>query len=454
GAAVIDSLGTIQWNHNFTATGNGDNAWGPISIVGDIDHDSRPEIIAGRTVYRSDGQVFWTAPTSDDFPAVGNFDSDLFPEVVLVSSGDIYLFNHDGSLAFGPVSIPGGGEGGAPTVADFDNDGLPEIGVAGATRYTTFDTDGSLLWSVQTQDGSSRATGSSVFDFDGNGTAEVVYGDEIRFFIFDGASGETLYSRHSSSCTTYEYPVVVDVDGDAETEIVLVANQSCGFGPEFGLTVLGSENWVSTRQIWNQHSYHITNINDDGTIPRVEANSWEVYNNYRRNLQPTGTQIGPPSISLSAQDAQFPAGTQVLVSGRAIAQGNRSDGSANHIEFVLVNNQSVDVLDEAGNFFALVDIVGGANDFTFTATDTVGQSVSSVLTLFGASEPDAEIDFSRFADITGSFSGAYFRTSFNEQAKLLHVDLATRNDGQFASDVPLLVGVKNISDPTVSVVDF
>lgn len=62
------------------------------------------------------------------------------------------------------------------------------------------------------------------------------------------------------------------------------------------------------------------------------------------------------------------------------------------------------------------------------------------------------LDLARFADVTGSFSDVYFRTSFNDQAKLLHVDLATQNEGQFGVGTPLLVGVKNISDPRVSVV--
>src|SRR4029079_1767879 len=32
--------------------------------------------------------------------------------------------------------------------------------------------------------------------------------------------------------------------------------------------------WTRTRRIWNQHSYHVTNVNEDGTIPRVETPHW------------------------------------------------------------------------------------------------------------------------------------------------------------------------------------
>ena len=43
------------------------------------------------------------------------------------------------------------------------------------------------------------------------------------------------------------------------------------------------DNWVGTRRIWNQHGYYITNVNEDGTIPRQEVPNWQVFNNFRQN---------------------------------------------------------------------------------------------------------------------------------------------------------------------------
>ena len=50
------------------------------------------------------------------------------------------------------------------------------------------------------------------------------------------------------------------------------------------------DNWVATRPVWNQHSYHITNVETVGQIPRIELPSWRVppdqpHNSYRRNTQ-------------------------------------------------------------------------------------------------------------------------------------------------------------------------
>src|SRR5262249_8505821 len=147
-----------------------------------------------------------------------------------------------------------------------------------------FASDGSVRWQQPTRDGSSQSTGSSVFDFDGDGKAEVIYGDELYLRIYRGTDGAVLYQLPKSSGTAYEYPVIADVDADGNAEIVAVANTLFG-GQQNGIFVIGDRNdtWVNTRQIWNQHTYHINNINDNGTVPRYEANSWQTHNSYRLN---------------------------------------------------------------------------------------------------------------------------------------------------------------------------
>ncbi|MBL8868680.1 MAG: putative Ig domain-containing protein [Planctomycetaceae bacterium] len=164
--------------------------------------------------------------------------------------------------------------------------------------------------------------------------------------------------------------------------------------------------------------------------------------------QPPQVFVSQPNALLSRELGTF------LLTGRAIADRPLIDGKAfsNDIVLVTVNNIPVQQLDTTGNFFTLVDVQSGINRYEVTAHDAYGQTRTHVVYIQGVEQ--STIDFSRYSDITGSFSGTYFRTSFNEQAKLLHVDLATRNDGQFVSDVPLLVGVKNVSDPRVSLVGF
>jgi hypothetical protein len=48
--------------------------------------------------------------------------------------------------------------------------------------------------------------------------------------------------------------------------------------------------------MWNQHTYHITNVNVDGSIPAIEQNNWQVsgFNNFRLN---EFAFEGPPATS-------------------------------------------------------------------------------------------------------------------------------------------------------------
>jgi hypothetical protein len=61
------------------------------------------------------------------------------------------------------------------------------------------------------------------------------------------------------------------------------------------------DRWVSSRPIWNQHAYSITNVEDDGTIPKTSA--WKQSfaasgaNNYRQNRQGTAGFTDLPDIT-------------------------------------------------------------------------------------------------------------------------------------------------------------
>ncbi len=136
---------------------------------------------------------------------------------------------------------------------------------------------------------SSGVTGTAVFDFDGDGASEVIYRDQVDLYVVDGESGRVLNSQYSninkcSSNTGYEYPVVADVDGDGETEIVVTCSEHENFRNQDTNTA-GSRKqeghvrvykaapdmfWVPARQIWNQFTYFNVNINDNLTVPRFQ----------------------------------------------------------------------------------------------------------------------------------------------------------------------------------------
>jgi hypothetical protein len=238
-----------------------------------------------------------------------------------------------------PINIPGGAasnRGGPPTIGDFDGDGRPEIGVAGGHSYSLYDVArpgedltgvtptpaaGAIFtrWSQVTQDISSNASGSSVFDFQGDGAAEVVYNDECYMRVYSGPDGRVQLTIPNTTGTIHEYPLVVDVDGDGNSEIMIVANDSNAAGdcpgvtPRRGLYVYGDarDQWVPTRRVWTQHAYHVTNATSAGNVPLVEDDNWSVpgLNNYRQNVQGDGVFNAPDlavelSIGLDPCDEQ------------------------------------------------------------------------------------------------------------------------------------------------------
>ncbi len=293
---------------------------GNMEIINTDIYDNNCKIIADHTKASQTMNADGTGNNQEyDYVAVANLipnDNDpnrpgeLIPEIVKVRSGYVSVWkvyrngdNWTQRMVWEEkqTSTKGGGN---PVIADFDGDGDPDIGVAGEKAYSVFNgQDGSLVWASKTKDESSHKTGSSVFDFEGDGVAEVIYRDEQNIRIYSGkpdtgktvkldnggtyTAGKILWESPNTSGTVIENPVIVDVDNDGRTEIVVVDEGT----PSNGITVYADslDNWVRTRRIWNQHAYHVTNINEDGTVPKREEANWlnKHLNNYRANVQPS-----------------------------------------------------------------------------------------------------------------------------------------------------------------------
>ena len=284
-----------------------------ISYGADLDGDGTPEVVAGSSLYDIRGTELARTGGADGWTAVGDLDDDpTDAELVLVAAeeGTLALYDYDGAQLreLWLLDLPGASaqrfHGGPPTVADFDGDGQAEIGIAGATLYTVYEADGSLLWSQAISDETSAITGSAVFDFEGDGAAEVIYGDEQTLWIFDGASGAVLYAdTATASRTQLEYPIVADVDQDGSAEIVFAANDDHFSSAYTGLVVIGSatDAWSDARPLWNQHAYHISNINDDGSIAQP---SWPTEGTFRAASAAASIRAPLPSPDLQLGAAE------------------------------------------------------------------------------------------------------------------------------------------------------
>jgi hypothetical protein len=344
GNSVFDSNGVLRWRGAGTCWG----AFGPHSFAVDLSSppDGRLEVVCGSTVYASDGRVLWTgAGISGGWGGAADFDADGTGEVIVVSNGQIAAFRNDGTpfvavTSFASLGLDG--RGGTPTIADLDADGIPEIGVAGATQYAVIRVVArggvrsfERVWRQPADDASSSSTGSAMFDFDGDGQYEVIYQDTCRARVFAGRDGAVLMDIPNISGTASNYPTVADLNGDGRAEFVLVTDSyyaRSGLIPcpaatprTDGVRVFrdANDNWRSTRAIWNQHTYHVTNVcdgldavcdaaeNQHGSVPRRARPPWAAGTNaFRVNAQLGArdrTAADLVVLSLSADVTRCPA---------------------------------------------------------------------------------------------------------------------------------------------------
>ncbi len=352
GRVVVDGqTGAVRW---IGRESRGRNTQGPLSCIADVVPGGSMEIVAGNTVYDSRGEVVWKASGGDGFCAIADFvdgsgaaSPDGAPEVVRVGNRALTFFDGATGDVVWQRSLPGCvGTGGAPTVADFDGDGRMEVGVAGASCIAVLDldcdasptpagcADRGVAWTQASEDTSSAVTSSTVFDFNGDGRAEVIYNDEEYFRVFDGLTGEVIFQDPNPSRTRTEQPIVADVDFDGNAEIVFGGNYETDFAgdklsPEDrvpGLEVWGSgdDDWVGARPIWNQHTYHIDNVEPDGTIPREEPPSWRSHNSYRLNRASEDVLAAPDLLGARLDADTSRCGEGVLL----VCASVRNDGEA------------------------------------------------------------------------------------------------------------------------------
>jgi PKD repeat protein/uncharacterized membrane protein len=304
--------------------------WPTVPVLADITGDGSLEIIVAQgltlKVYAYDPldglSLIWSYTpanpsvfdTTFGSPAVADLTGDGEPEIIINWGTQVEAIKADGSLLwnfnpgittlFRPSPV---------TVADVTGDG--EVNLITASAVSGFASvfghelmvltkEGELVWMQNVDDKTASASGVAAQDLTGDGAWEILWnGSHDGFLILRGSDGKRLFNEpFTGSGTIMEYPSLGDVDGDGVADVVLAGREGI-----FVISHVG--HWINSRPLWNQHNYHVTNINDDWSVPFAEPNSWEVHNTYRTQ---TPEQNPAPSYRVEITHTVAVSGVTVL----------------------------------------------------------------------------------------------------------------------------------------------
>ncbi|MGY6553333.1 MAG: putative Ig domain-containing protein [Wenzhouxiangella sp.] len=308
--------GEVFFETRGTPSASGGGHHTAVHVV-DLNLDGVPEILFENDVFSNTGQLLYSLPVPGSVgqtfnpnaavpktrSVIVNLDDDAYPEIVTKAGNGLYAFKHDGTEIW-RRQVTGGGIDAPLTAADLTGDGWPEIAFQDSQDFHAYDRFGERLWTSEPRFVTTDRLGSTAFDFNGNGRKELVIARADRpglvstnlVVILDGRTGEVLVEVPSSDNNNFpqrQIPVVADATGDGLANLVVYRSSLT----DRRVIILGGTEanpWGPARPIWNQSTYHVTNVNPDGTIPSPAQPHWlePGLNNYHVNAVPVAERTG------------------------------------------------------------------------------------------------------------------------------------------------------------------
>jgi outer membrane protein assembly factor BamB len=256
--------------------------------VGDLDADGRLEVVINTGTYVDkvyaldalNGSVKWEAQARDGLgaPVLGDFNGDDLLDVIVPDGDNIKAYcGLNGSLIWNyPLSDTNGVTSSA-SLADIDGDNKLDVVFGGGDgRLYVLRNNGSLLWQFARHNSDTSSKPCAIGDLDADGMLEIVHYQ--RWFDWDpygicyvlnAEDGSILWSKSYSEVEPLEAPVIGDIDGDGNMDVLVSVGSS-----NDGEVILyngadGEVIWRYDRSPGTRTAPAIGDINNDGKMEVV-----------------------------------------------------------------------------------------------------------------------------------------------------------------------------------------
>jgi len=424
----------------------------------DIDLDGEKEVI-----FYSGNQVWAVSPNGetkpgfpafagtsgyDGAPVVGNVDSD--PELEIVShcsyygiEGDLFVFNHDGSIASGfPIHWDEGAPRKEPLLENIDEDPEMEI-FSHITTYPTskvfaYNGDGTTaeFWDGIELD-YIAGSGCSSGDLNGDGVPEIIACSYWKLYVFNIKAelqeGFPYTFEQDVRGVSYSNPVIADIDEDGFNEICVATINEQPQTDAGAIYVLKNDGtdltgWPQYTTYWMYACVAVADLDQDDHLDII-----------------IGDQIlSPDPVDyLMAYDRfgnflpGFPVGERDAMNVQAIIADIDGDFDMEAIVDINVTSQPLQIFHHDGSEFTDYEIdPGGATFFNTALLDDVNGDGRLNLVLQTNNFASSTTDVHAY-DLTIGYNPAFIPLGQHQYN--------SRNTGEYALYDPT-IGIQNFSN--------